>query len=126
MTHQQSETDPMIVLQRFPSQRPCHGRPARAAAILPIGLALATVAIAWSAAAPAAGPAAPPADPATAAFETLARDVLQNPTAATEQQVLEMVATAERLGRPYAANLALKAWLARNTAPSPAVLLAAA
>ena len=68
----------------------------------------------------AAEPAAAKADPKAAQFETLAQAVTQNPAAAGEQQIVELVTLARDLGRPYAANIAIKTWLARTQSPSPA------
>jgi TolA-binding protein len=74
----------------------------------------------------AADPAAAKADPKAAQFEALAQAVTQNPAAAGEQQIVELVTAARDLGRPYAANIAIKTWLARTPSPSPAAMLAAA
>jgi hypothetical protein len=61
-----------------------------------------------------------------AQFEALAQAVTQNPAGAGEQQIVELVNAARDLGRPYAANIAIKTWLARTPNPSPAAMLAAA
>jgi TolA-binding protein len=74
----------------------------------------------------AAEPAAAKADPKVAQFEALAQAVTQNTAAAGEQQIVELVTLARDLGRPYAANIAIKTWLARTPSPSPAAMLAAA
>ena len=118
----------MIVSQTAAKTSNWKHKAASRAAPLRFGLwlVIAIAAANASSAVRAAAPAPAAADPKTAAFETLARSVLQNPTAATEQQVLEMLSAAGPLGRSYAANLALKAWLARQSSPSPAVLLAGA
>jgi TolA-binding protein len=74
----------------------------------------------------AADPAAAKADPKVAQFEALAQAVTQNPAAAGEQQIVELATAARDLGRPYAANIAIKTWLARTQNPTPAAMLAAA
>ena len=74
----------------------------------------------------AAEPAAAKADPKAAQFEALVQAVTQNTAAAGEQQIVELVTLARDLGRPYAANIAIKTWLARTPSPSPAAMLAAA
>jgi hypothetical protein len=74
----------------------------------------------------AAETAAVKADPKVAQFESLAQAVTQNPAAAGEQQIVELATAARDLGRPYAANIAIKTWLARTPNPSPAAMLAAA
>jgi len=70
--------------------------------------------------------AAPAADPKVAQFETLAQSIMQNPLGASEEQILSLIASANELGRFYATNIAIKAWLARQTSPSAAVLRASA
>ena len=70
--------------------------------------------------------AAPAADPKVAQFETLAQSIMQNPAGASEEQILSLIASANELGRFYATNIAIKAWLARQTSPSAAVLRASA
>ena len=74
----------------------------------------------------AADPVTAKADPKVAQFEAVAQAVAQNPAAAGEQQIVELVTMARDLGRPYSANIAIKTWLARTPSPSPAALLAAA
>ena len=74
----------------------------------------------------AADPSAAKADPKSAQFEALAQSVTQNPAAAGEQQIVDLVTAARDLGRPYAANMAIKTWLARTQNPTPAAMLAAA
>ena len=70
--------------------------------------------------------AAPAADPKVAQFETLAQSIMQNPLGASEEQILSLIASANERGRFYATNIAIKAWLARQTSPSAAVLRASA
>lgn len=74
----------------------------------------------------AADPAATKTDPKVAQFEALAQAITQNVAGAGEQQIVELVTAARDLGRPYAANIALKTWLARTQNPPAAALLAAA
>ena len=64
------------------------------------------------------------ADPKAAQFEALAQAITQNAAAAGEQQIVELVTLARELGRPYAANIAIKTWLARTPSPSPAAMRA--
>lgn len=79
----------------------------------------------------AKGPGEPPPKPAPATtpqdpFEQLLLKVQSDPAGATEDQVRELLASALRLGRPYAASLAVKPWLARNPrAPHSLLSLAA-
>jgi TolA-binding protein len=100
----------------------------RAAALRAAAAGIAIAALAAGIVAAPAHAAEPPAaaDPKLTEFEGVVRSIVQNPAAATEQQVLAMLTAATDLGRPYAATIAVKAWLARAGDPSPAVLLAAA
>jgi tetratricopeptide (TPR) repeat protein len=74
----------------------------------------------------AAVSAAPPAAEEAARFTADAQAVLLNPTAAPERDVVGLLERGLQVGRPYVANLAAKGWLARQPAPGPDLLLAAA
>ena len=73
----------------------------------------------------AVSPRAVAAD-AAAAFEEALQRVVQAPGAVSEQEMLGVLAAGREAGRPTAANLAIKAWLAQQRSPAPAILLAAA
>ncbi|GDY12155.1 hypothetical protein LBMAG53_10330 [Planctomycetota bacterium] len=73
---------------------------------------------------PAATPADAKAEPETE-FDLLVKKI-QNDPATSEADVAKALQLAQDEGRPVAANIALKQWLARNSKASPAVLLAAA
>ncbi|MBM4030351.1 MAG: tetratricopeptide repeat protein [Planctomycetes bacterium] len=85
------------------------------------------------------GPAEPPpkakatAEPAPKAapapdspFDQLLLKVQTDPAGVTEEQVKELLTTGRRLGRCYAASIAVKAYLAQNFRPSPPILRMAA
>ena len=74
----------------------------------------------------APAPAAPAADGEAAAFDQHLMKVQANPGGATEEQVTELLTTGRRLGRCYAASLAVKAYLAQNFRVSPPLLRLAA
>ena len=59
-------------------------------------------------------------------FQLLLRQVQADPGGATEEQVKELIATGRRLGHCYAVSLAVKAHLAQNYRPTPALLQMAA
>jgi TolA-binding protein len=61
-----------------------------------------------------------------AAFDEVLQRVVQAPGAVSEQEMLAVMVAGREAGRPTAVNLAVKAWLAQQRSPSPAVLLAAA
>jgi outer membrane protein assembly factor BamD (BamD/ComL family) len=60
------------------------------------------------------------------AFEALCAKMQQESSGASEDDVRKLVELAVQLGRPSAANVALKSYLGRNSKPSAAVLLLAA
>ncbi|HRR83181.1 MAG TPA: hypothetical protein P5118_23600, partial [Planctomycetota bacterium] len=96
-----------------------------------LGLALAGLAFAGQPAPKAEGPAQPPpkqAQPAGPedAFEQLVLRVQADPGAATEKEVLDLLADGLRLGRCHAASVAAKVYLAQNFRVSPALLRLAA
>jgi hypothetical protein len=61
-----------------------------------------------------------------AAAVAAAAEPLKLPADAAEPQVIEILAKAREAGDAYAAHLAMKGWLSRNSSPSVGVLVAAA
>ncbi len=65
-------------------------------------------------------------DPQQQKFEELVAKVQKDSDAAQDAEVRQLLELGLQLGRPYAANLAVKSYLARSLSPAPAVLLLAA
>jgi len=84
------------------------------------GVTAVLAAIALAAPVPAAEP------DARAALDAALQAMVQTPAAVSDGQVIEALTSARQLGSPVAASVAVKAWLARQQSPGPAVLLAAA
>jgi TolA-binding protein len=74
----------------------------------------------------AAEPANQPADPRIAEFEAAAQAVAGQSATIGDADIVAFARKAAELGRPCAANMAIKAYLARQPSPSADLLLAAA
>ncbi len=70
--------------------------------------------------------AQPPTDEQLEAYQQLVRKVQEAPAGASDADARKLAQMARRYGRPYAASVALKSYLARNFNPSPELLRLAA